>query len=704
MARIRDTTNRKFNSLEEMADTYIRYVTRLLRAGKYESAVLKAGEGKIRIETGLRRKDTTIWRLEKIAQAKNAKSNIIDQYYTLCLFRSFWKLEDFILYMERDRPQAKRFYLPRMNPLSIITEDIEDLFNRKIKFLGISLPSRTGKALAYDTPVLTKEGWMKHGELDTSDYVLGGDGKFKRVLAVHPQCDMEYKVIFSDGEEIICHGNHEWVMEDGTLLETREIPVNRAIVDGSVIDRIEKIEGYRGNCITVEDGVYLVGKTLKPTHNSTLSLFALAWLTMKRPNSHSAIGSHSGILAEGFYDEMMNFYTSSEYTFAEIYHFWNGDKEIIQDKSAEHLTINLCEPDRLNTLTMRGIDGTWTGAVDISWDGVLTVDDLVRDRTHALSPTRMEGTWNEYLNKMHDRLNPFLATDGKDPREYDLQGLDIFPEPPEMMIGTLWNIYDPLYRYERKYIDDPLYRFRKIPALNEDNESNFSYVPTSYYLNQKEILSEADFAAKFQQSPFVREGLLFAKGELNYFDGNLPNDSYKIVAVLDPAVGGGDFLSMPIVAVGKKKFIIDWIYDNRTRGITVPRIIRKIINHKVRELYYENNGIGRAFEDPIKEGLKKENYFGIKINTFNAPEHMNKTEKISYYADSVKNELYFIEEGSKGQYKRSQEYSEALWSVNTFTLEGKNVHDDAPDSLAQVMRVFEEKSNGTVDIILNPFR
>ena len=582
MARIRDTTNRKFNSLEEMADTYIRYVTRLLRAGKYESAVLKAGEGKIRIETGLSRKDTTIWRLEKIAQAKNAKSNIIDQYYTLCLFRSFWKLEDFILYMERDRPQAKRFYLPRMNPLSIITEDIEDLFNRKIKFLGISLPSRTGK--------------------------------------------------------------------------------------------------------------------------STLSLFALAWLTMKRPNSHSAIGSHSGILAEGFYDEMMNFYTSSEYTFAEIYHFWNRDKEIIQDKSAEHLTINLCEPDRLNTLTMRGIDGTWTGAVDISWDGVLTVDDLVRDRTHALSPTRMEGTWNEYLNKMHDRLNPFLATNGKDPREYDLQRLDIFPESPEMMIGTLWNIYDPLYRYERKYIDDPLYRFRKIPALNEDNESNFSYVPTSYYLNQKEILSEADFAAKFQQSPFVREGLLFAKGELNYFDGNLPNDSYKIVAVLDPAVGGGDFLSMPIVAVGKKKFIIDWIYDNRTRGITVPRIIRKIINHKVRELYYENNGIGRAFEDPIKEGLKKENYFGIKINTFNAPEHMNKNEKISYYADSVKNELHFIEEGSKGQYKRSQEYTDALWSVNTFTLEGKNAHDDAPDSLAQVMRVFEEKSNGTIDIILNPFR
>ena len=563
-------------------DKYIKDTQTLMMQGAYAKAIQKSSEGKTFIEMQMRRKRTDIWEFEKTCQSHDIISPIVDRYYYLCLLRSFWKLEDFIIYMERYRPQSKRFYLPRMNPLSIITNDIEDLFNRKIKFLGISLPSRTGK--------------------------------------------------------------------------------------------------------------------------STLSLFALAWLTMKRPNSHSAIGCHSGILAEGFYDEMMNFYTSEEYCFKEIYEFWHGNLELLQDKSAEHLTINLAEPDRMNTITMRGIDGTWTGAIDISWSGVLVVDDLIRDRTHALSPTRMESTWNEYLNKMHDRLNPFLVTDDKDPREFDLQGLDIFPEPPEMMIGTLWNIYDPLYRYERKYSDDPLYKFRKIPALNEDNESNFSYVPTSYYLNQREILSEADFAAKFQQAPFVREGLLFAKGELNYFDGNLPNDKYKIIAVLDPAVGGGDYLSMPIIAVGKRKYVIDWIYDNRTRGYTIPRILNKLVRHQVRELYYENNGIGRAFEDPIKEGLKKEAYFGIKIKTFNAPEHMNKVEKITYYADSVKNELYFIEEGTKGQYKRSQDYIDALWNVNTFTAEGKNAHDDAPDSLSQVMRVFEEQSNGTVDIILNPFR
>lgn len=584
MGKTADTLRyKRFKTTEELGEAYVKFVWKLLRNGEFKTACEKAGEGKIRIESDLKRKKTTIWDVERIAQQHEVSSKIIENYYSLCLFRSFWKLEDFIIYMERNRPQGKRFYLPRMNPLRIITEDIEDLFNRKIKFLGVSLPPRSGK--------------------------------------------------------------------------------------------------------------------------SSTSLFALAWLTMKRPNSHNAIGCHSGILAEGFYDEMMNFYTSEEYCFKEIYQFWNGtEREIIQDKSAEHMTINLDMPDRMGTLTCRGIDGTWTGAVDISYDGVLVVDDLVRDRTHALSPTRMEGTWNEYLNKMHDRLNPYVAKNDKDPREFDLQGTENFSEPPEMMIGTLWNIYDPLYRYERSYSDNPLYRFRKIPALNEDNESNFSYIPTEYFLNQREILSEADFAAKFQQAPFVREGLLFARSELNYFDGDLPNDKYKIIAVLDPAVGGGDFLSMPIVACGKRKYVIDWIYDNRTRGKTIPRIIRKLVTHKVVELYFENNGIGRAFEDPIKDGLKKENYFGIKVKTFNAPEHMNKNEKISYYADSIKSELYFIEEGTKGTYKRSQDYIDALWSVNTFTTEGKNAHDDAPDSLAQVMRVLEEQSNGTIDIILNPFR
>ena len=127
------------------------------------------------------------------------------------------------------------------------------------------------------------------------------------------------------------------------------------------------------------------------------------------------------------------------------------------------------DPDRFATLTCRGIDGTWTGAVDISWDGYLYVDDMVRDRQESLSPSRLEGRYQDYLNLLVDRKN-----DGT----------------RELMVGTRWNVLDPLGRVEKQYKDNQRYRFRKIPALNENGESNFVYdygkgFSTEYFLNVK---------------------------------------------------------------------------------------------------------------------------------------------------------------------------------------------------------------------------
>ena len=118
----------------------------------------------------------------------------------------------------------------------------------------------------------------------------------------------------------------------------------------------------------------------------------------RRPNSHNAMGGHSGKLAKGFYGELLNLISTQEYTYSEIF-----PKSKLQKQSADDFEINLDKPDRFATMTCRGIEGTWTGAVDISSDGYLYVDDLVRDRQHSLSPTRLENTYQEYLNKMVDR-------------------------------------------------------------------------------------------------------------------------------------------------------------------------------------------------------------------------------------------------------------------------------------------------------------
>ena len=86
---------------------------------------------------------------------------------------------------------------------------------------------------------------------------------------------------------------------------------------------------------------------------------------------------------------------------------------------------------------------------------------------------------------------------------------------------------------------------------------------TEYYRDMREKLDKAEWEAKFQQRPFVREGILFESEELRYFNGILPELDHRIVAVTDVALGGGDSLSMPIGAEYENGdvYIFDWVFN-----------------------------------------------------------------------------------------------------------------------------------------------
>ena len=54
--------------------------------------------------------------------------------------------EYFLFYVEWDRPPRKKFYPPRRKVLKVIVDALQELEEKKIKFLGISLPTRVGKS------------------------------------------------------------------------------------------------------------------------------------------------------------------------------------------------------------------------------------------------------------------------------------------------------------------------------------------------------------------------------------------------------------------------------------------------------------------------------------------------------------------------------------------------------------------------------
>ncbi len=469
----------------------------------------------------------------------------------------------------------------------------------------------------------------------------------------------------------------------------------RAITLKTVVDDLQALE------FSCDQKMYTLSMPSR-VGKSTIMVFFLSWVCLRHPESHNAMGTHSGFLADHFYKETLDLFTTPEYCFEELYSYFQPGKKFIEDKSAEKMTISFVNKGDFPTCTFRGIDGTWTGAVDISSDGYLLVDDLVRDRTHSLSPKRMNDTFSEYLNKMVDRKNEGAK---------------------EIMIGTLWNVLDPIKRLEEMYGDDERYVFRRIPALNENGESNFAYevkgFSTEYYQDMKDKLikagNEAEWMAKFQQQPYVREGLLFPLDQLGFFNGVLPTDhKFRYVVNCDVAFGGGDSVSMPVGLQDQTDnivYIVDWYFNSSGVGVTVPGVVDMIIKHGIKNITFEANSGGQLYASKVQEELRKRNYL-CACDSVRTAWNMPKEDKIKASEAVIRQNFRFLD-GTKHNpeeydedtiiYERSPQYERALDEMSTYVTIGKNLHDDAADSISMIAeRVFDTMQRKTV-IMESPF-
>lgn len=419
----------------------------------------------------------------------------------------------------------------------------------------------------------------------------------------------------------------------------------------------------------LEDGkLDFYGLSLPPrVGKSTLCIFFLTWVIGRHPESHNAMSGHSGILADRFYNDVFKLTQNEEYTFKEIF----PDIDLA-NKSSEKNELYFSPTEAFATLTCRGIDGTWTGAVDISSDGYLYVDDMVRDRTESLSPIRLENRYQDYLNVLVDRKN-----DGS----------------KELMVGTRWNVYDPLGRVETENANNPRYRFRKIPALDENDESNFQYdygkgFSTEYYRKMRDRLDKNEWMAKYQQRPFIREGLLFPLDELNYYNGVLPDGDCITAAACDVAWGGGDSLSMPFGKLFGSVddgpiYIPDWIFNKGDKYVTKPLVVAKTLQHKPNMERFEANNGGDEYAEDI-DRLLREQGFKTNISWAKASNQVGKMAKIIQYAPDIKRRCYFLKPELQ-----SQEYKAAMEELGITVQVGKNEHEDSADGLVQLVQLVD---------------
>ncbi|MFK4083222.1 replicative DNA helicase [Kribbella sp. NPDC020789] len=163
-----------------------------------------------------------------------------------------------------------------------------------------------GKALALDTPLPTPTGWTTMAEVAVGDQLLDAEGLPTTVVAatevmVDRPC---FRLSFSDGSTIVADAEHQWLVEDGgrpLICTTADLftamsasPGLTPPIPGSAprqitghgfpaalagegdrrIEWIDEVPSVPVRCVEVDNAahLYLAGKTMIPTHNSTLGL------------------------------------------------------------------------------------------------------------------------------------------------------------------------------------------------------------------------------------------------------------------------------------------------------------------------------------------------------------------------------------------------------------------------------------------------
>jgi len=161
-----------------------------------------------------------------------------------------------------------------------------------------------GKALALDTPLPTPSGWTTMGDVAIGDELLGADGQPTRVVAATDvmlgrPC---YEVEFSDGTVIVADADHQWPTGYGirTTAELR-CGLDSIAAAGSIaryaerrattnlmspvlqLDAVRRVRSVPVRCIEVDNSthLYLAGRGMVPTHNSTLGLDFLRSCSIK---------------------------------------------------------------------------------------------------------------------------------------------------------------------------------------------------------------------------------------------------------------------------------------------------------------------------------------------------------------------------------------------------------------------------------------
>lgn len=430
-----------------------------------------------------------------------------------------------------------------------------------------------------------------------------------------------------------------------------------------------------------DDKLDLLSISMPPgTQKTTLEKFFCSWIIGKYPKDYSLFFSHSSDITDMFYRGVLDITTDAlEYTWGEIF-----PNVTLQATNAKAQTINFGKYKPFSSIQCTSVGSKNAGKVRTN--RYLYCDDLI-------------GGIEEALNKLHlDKLWRIYTTDAKQRK--------LNEQVKEIHIATRWSVHDVIGRLQRTYENSDRVRFIVIPDIDEETgESNFNYkyngISVKHFNDIALTMDDISYKCLYKNQPIEREGLLYHNEDLRRYISLPTREPDAILGICDVKNKGTDFMFLPCVyQYDNDYYCVDCVCDdNSDYGVQYERLANLIVEHNMQQCEFESNNGGDRVSFEVNKRVEAK---GGRCNITDKPTTTNKETRIIVNADWVKKHVLFRD---KELYSPKDDYGIMMNWLLTYSVVGKNPHDDVPDGWANfALYVTKPNNAGTVEAVQNPFR
>lgn len=261
--------------------------------------------------------------------------------------------------------------------------------------------------------------------------------------------------------------------------------------------------------------------TMPPRHAKSALCTVLfpAWMMCRSPMRYIMSSSYNAILAADFGRQVRDLMDDTETRIA------FPEAKLSQDSRAS----DVWRTEKGGAYFGIGIGGTTTGRPA----NLLIIDDPVKSREDADSPTIRRKTWDFYSSNLSTRLQP--EDDGS--------------EPIQLVVLTRWHPDDLAGRLmDSEDWKDGRWLHINYPAIVSDSSTNppteRALWPERFPLEElqrRRRINEREFASLYQQTPYVEGGnIIKSKWWRHYPDDVTPTNFQQIIIAADTAFRKGD--------------------------------------------------------------------------------------------------------------------------------------------------------------------